>query len=327
MLNFAMTLVVCSVRLGGSISYPLSGPMISKHGLLGALYIAVVLVCVSSCAISMFGYLFRCTETGRQVRMNMETSKVDRKPASLKMISHMPCSMVFFLLGLGSAWGAVFPFEAIGDDMLQRDFGYDPDHAGYYLGICPLISVFSPIIAPFLGTTLGPKMLASAIGLVLLMVGFGIIGFVRAPIVGIVVVGVGYAVSICSFYSTIPLIIRSALPENQRGSVQNLVVGLNQACTGIFMMCSNQGMGYIKDASSYQMCCAYLVGLTCFGVLCVAISACVHRPFVELTVTETNVRMNSTASSQNSHGAEERSERLLQEMADATVRSSSRVAS
>merc|ERR1711879_1102585 len=79
---------------------------------------------------------------------------------------------------------------------------------------------------------------------------------------------------------TIPLIISSSVPEELRENVQNLVVGLNMGGTGIFMTASNLVMGYIKDKASYEWCCVYLVGLNIFGVVCVAISLCVHKPVV-----------------------------------------------
>lgn len=65
-----------------------------------------------------------------------------------------------FLSGIAAIWGVVFPFEVVGDDMLQREFGYSPNNAGFIIAAAPMVSIFSPALVPFLGSTLHQKLLA-----------------------------------------------------------------------------------------------------------------------------------------------------------------------
>ena len=68
-----------------------------------------------------------------------------------------------FLSGIAAIWGVVFPFEVIGDDMLQKEFGYSADNAGFIIALAPMISIFSPALAPFLGSSLTQKLVAFGI--------------------------------------------------------------------------------------------------------------------------------------------------------------------
>lgn len=62
--------------------------------------------------------------------------------------------------GIAAIWGVVFPFEVIGDDMLQREFGYSADNAGFIIAAAPMVSILSPALVPFLGSTLHQKLRA-----------------------------------------------------------------------------------------------------------------------------------------------------------------------
>lgn len=68
--------------------------------------------------------------------------------------------VIIFLSGIAAIWGVVFPFEVVGDDMLQREFGYSADNAGFIIAAAPMVSIFSPALAPFLGSTLHQKLVA-----------------------------------------------------------------------------------------------------------------------------------------------------------------------
>lgn len=65
-----------------------------------------------------------------------------------------------FLSGIAAIWGVVFPFEVIGDDMLQREFGYSADNGGFIIALAPMVSILSPALVPFLGSTLHQKLAA-----------------------------------------------------------------------------------------------------------------------------------------------------------------------
>lgn len=65
-----------------------------------------------------------------------------------------------FLSGIAAIWGVVFPFEVIGDDMLQREFGYSANDAGFIIAAAPMVSILSPALVPFLGATLHQKLQA-----------------------------------------------------------------------------------------------------------------------------------------------------------------------
>lgn len=270
-LNFAMTMIVCSIRFGGSLSYPLSGPLYRELGVLNSLWLSVVLVVGAFVSTVLFTVLFSGTSTARAIWPMLESQEA-RAPFSLRLIHDVPSSVRFFLGGIAAVWGVVFPFEVIGDDMLQKEFGYSVDHAGMIIAMTPMMSMFSPFIAPFLGTELREKLHACGVGVAFLMAGFVLI-FLRLPIAGIVVVGTGYAVSVCSFYSTLPLIVHASVPATIAKSVQSLSVGLNMAGSGTSMICSNLMIGWIKDRGSYQMACVYLVFVAFLGLLCVFATA------------------------------------------------------
>ncbi len=73
---------------------------------------------------------------------------------------HSESEVFIFLSGIAAIWGVVFPFEVIGDDMLQREFGYSADNAGFIIAAAPMVSILSPALVPFLGSTLHQKLAA-----------------------------------------------------------------------------------------------------------------------------------------------------------------------
>lgn len=161
--------------------------------------------------------------------------------------------------------------------MLQKEFLYSANDAGVIIAIAPGISILSPIIAPFLGSTVRQKLVACASGLISLAVAFAVIGY-QYPIAGISIVGVGYAISVCSFYSTMPMLVREVVPSKFRKNVESLVVGINMAGSGITMIVSNLAIGFIKDKASYRWVCVYLSVTAACGVLCLVVSAVLRRP-------------------------------------------------
>jgi hypothetical protein len=233
-----------------------------------SLWLTVVLVVGAFIATILFAYLFGGTATARAVRPMMGASR-GGKQFDLALLRQVPRCVVFFLFGLAAAWGIVFPFEVIGDDMMQTDFGYSPYEGGFAIALCPMLSIFSPILAPFLGTTPRQKLVACGTGLVLLTTAFLIIGLLRLPILGIATVGTGYAISICAFYSTMPLLVKESVPADIQKSMEGLVVGLNMAGSGTSMIMSNLAIGIIKDRASYPWACIYLASMGFCGLLSV----------------------------------------------------------
>lgn len=275
-LNCAMTFIVCSIRFGGGLAYPLSGPLLQRLGVQDGLWFTVVLVFGAFVSTLLFAYLFRGTATARAVRPHLQRRR-EKQVLSLGLVRHVPWSVFLFLLACGAVWGVVFPFEVVGDDMLQKDFGYSANDAGVIIAIAPMMSILSPLMAPFLGSTIRQKLLACATGLALLAAAFVTIAY-KYPISGILVAGVGYAVSVNAFYSTMPMLVREAVPANLRKDVQSLVVGINMAGSGSTMIVSNLAIGFIKDRSSYGCVCVYLTSVAIWGMVCLTGSAFLRRP-------------------------------------------------
>ena len=157
-----------------------------------------MLVVAAFLSTLLFGYLFQWTATARAVRPMLERrqppSSIElallRKVPKLagaqaaqvatqssmclresamtseqslrrSMTAATAAAEVFvFLSGIAAIWGVVFPFEVIGDDMLQKEFGYSADNAGFIIALAPMISICSPAFAPFLGSSLAHKLVA-----------------------------------------------------------------------------------------------------------------------------------------------------------------------
>jgi len=219
----------------------------------------------------MFAYLFRGTRITREIQ-HPDLRRQARESFSLRLVRQVPLSLFFFLGAIASVWGVVFPFEVVGVDMLEKDFGYSADYAGIIISIAPSISICSPLIAPFLGTTLNNKLLSCSVGLIILALAFIVLS-VAHPIPGVLILGVGYAISVCSFYSTLPMFVKAQVPKSHAKSVEILLVGLNMVGSGISMIMSNLIIGMIKDGGSYKganiyLCCLSTCGL---GSLCLAV--------------------------------------------------------
>lgn len=275
-LNMAMTLIVCSIRVGGSLSYPLSGPLLHRLGVMESLWFTVVLVFGAFCATLVFAKLFRGTEIARTI-WPMLQSRSAKAQFSVKFLREVPRSVFFFLCALGAVWGAVFPFEVVGDDMLQTQFGYSADAAGVTIAIAPMISILSPVIGPLMGTTLPQKLRGCTLGVVCLISAFVLIAL-QLPLVGILMVGIGYCISICCFYSTLPMFVQTQVPEDIAGSVVSLVVGLNMVGSGLHMIVSNLAIGIIRDNSSYLWACWYLAIMGLYGLVSIAAAVALHKP-------------------------------------------------
>ncbi|CAE7422990.1 mfsd1 [Symbiodinium natans] len=264
-LNCAMTTIVLSIRLGGSMSYPMSGPLLRSLGVLDSLWFSVMLVVAAFFSTLLFGYLFQWTATARAVRPMLERHQT---PSSIELglVRKVPKLVFVFLSGIAAIWGVVFPFEVIGNDMLQKEFGYSADDAGFIIALAPMISICSPALAPFLGSRLTQKLVAFGTGMVFLALAFFVIAVLRWAVLGIVLVGMGYAVSVCASYSSLPLVIAAVAPAELQKKMESLAVGLNQVGSGTSMIVSNLTIGIIKDHTSYRWACVYLAAVSCCGL-------------------------------------------------------------
>lgn len=274
-LSCAMTTIVCSIRLGGSMSYPLSGPMLHQIGIVDSLWFSVALVVGAFVATLVFGYLFRWTATARAVRPMLERRT---PPTSIEfsLIKKVPKTVFIFLSGIAAIWGVVFPFEVIGDDMLQREFGYSADNGGFIIALAPMVSILSPALVPFLGSTLHQKLAAFRLGLILLTVAFIVIGGFQLAIFGVLLVGCGYAVAVSASYSCLPMVIAASAPESStvHKKMEKLAVGMNMAGSGFSMIVSNLTIGLIKDHASYRWACVFLACMSICGVVSVSWVRC-----------------------------------------------------
>ena len=158
----------------------------------------VMLVVAAFLSTLLFGYLFQWTATARAVRPMLERrqppSRIElallrkvpklaaaqAKPSGFNSKQHVlprnllqhrskailwhsmtaAAEVFVFLSGIAAIWGVVFPFEVIGDDMLQKEFGYSADNAGFIIALAPMISICSPAFAPLLGSSLSHKLVA-----------------------------------------------------------------------------------------------------------------------------------------------------------------------
>ncbi|CAK9034754.1 Major facilitator superfamily domain-containing protein 1 [Durusdinium trenchii] len=274
-LSCAMTTIVCSIRLGGSMSYPLSGPMLHQIGVVNSLWFSVALVVGAFISTLLFGYLFRGTATARAVRPMLERRA---PPSSIEfaLVRQIHKIVIVFLSGIAAIWGVVFPFEVIGDDMLQREFGYSADNAGFIIAAAPMVSILSPALVPFLGSTLHQKLRAFRLGLLTLMLAFLMIGAFQLAIFGVVLVGCGYAVAVSASYSCLPLVIAASAPQDTKNhkKFEKLAVGLNMAGSGFSMIVSNLTIGVIKDNASYRWACLFLACVAACGVVSVSWVRC-----------------------------------------------------
>lgn len=274
-LSCAMTTIVCSIRLGGSMSYPLSGPMLHQIGVVNSLWFSVALVVGAFISTLLFGYLFRGTATARAVRPMLERRA---PPSSIEfaLVRQIHKIVIVFLSGIAAIWGVVFPFEVIGDDMLQREFGYSADNAGFIIAAAPMVSILSPALVPFLGSTLHQKLRAFRLGLLTLMLAFLMIGAFQLAIFGVVLVGCGYAVAVSASYSCLPLVIAASAPQDTKNhkKFEKLAVGLNMAGSGFSMIVSNLTIGVIKDNASYRWACLFLACMAACGVVSVSWVRC-----------------------------------------------------
>ncbi|CAJ1349571.1 unnamed protein product [Effrenium voratum] len=286
-LSCAMTTIVCSIRLGGSLSYPLSGPLLHQVGVVESLWMSVALVVGAFLATLVFGYLFQWTATARAVRPMLERASSITGPIEFGLARQISKNVLVFLSGIAAIWGVVFPFEVVGDDMLQREFGYSADNAGFIIALAPMISILSPALAPFLGSSLrqklwafGPNLLPTQPyrleggGLALLAVAFVVIGGFQLPILGVVLVGLGYAAAVSASYSCLPLVIAATGAAENQKKLESLAVGINMAGSGSSMILSNLTIGLIKDHASYRWACLYLSCMAACGVFSVAWVGC-----------------------------------------------------
>lgn len=82
----------------------------------------------------------------------------------------------------------------------------------------------------------------------ILTLAFLVIGALKWAIIGVVLVGCGYAVAVSASYSCLPMVIAASSPESKHHKkLESLAVGLNMAGSGSSMIISNLTIGVIKD--------------------------------------------------------------------------------
>ncbi|CAK0871655.1 unnamed protein product [Prorocentrum cordatum] len=285
--DVAYSLIVTACRLGGVLGYCLSGPMLGRCGLEGALWVSVGMVFLAFGATLLFAYLFRGSATARSVRPHLERRRSSRSPASsprsqtgsvrpepsefsLRLLRSMPRSVLSLTFATGALYGTVFPFEVVANDMLQNEFRYDANSAGYLVTVIPAVSIFSPLLSQLLGTGVRCRLAWCCAGFVMLISAQLLIctwdPSVTIPCLALM--GLGFAASVCSIWTTLPLLLRLEVPEEDYKAMEGLATSLGFSTLAVTQFISNLAVGALRDAGSYRAACAWLASVSSAGLLC-----------------------------------------------------------
>jgi DHA1 family tetracycline resistance protein-like MFS transporter len=159
----------------------------------------------------------------------------DEKPATLadvrasltdRRIAPVLWQKLVFSLGL-YGWFSVFTL------VLAKQFGFDATGASYFFCAFGLASIVFQIgVVGRLTDAIGDR-LASNVGFVALLIGFGIVPFAHTvPTAAIMVIFFSLGLSLVN--ATIPALLSANAPDNQRGTVLGVASSL-ESLSGIFM--------------------------------------------------------------------------------------------
>lgn len=279
-MKLALSLLIFACRFGACVGYFLSGPMMRKLGIKGSLWLSVCLVVGAFGAALLFAYLFRGTHTAQAVRPLLGGNRVQAKSFSVGLIRELPRSVACLILALGCLYGTVFPFEVVADDMLQKEFGYSANDAGFILTSIPLVSLASPLISPWLGSAPRQQLGSAATALGVMAGAQVVLSLQRSwsPLLGFALMGFSYAVAVVSLWIALPGLIRAAVPYEAAKEVEGLATGLGYATLAATQFISNYVAGVIKDESSYRMVCIFFSCVAGVGFLCVLAALACFRP-------------------------------------------------
>jgi len=279
-MKLAYSLLVLSCRSGGTVAYFFSGPLEHSLGLRGSLWLSVSLVFLAFAAVLLFAYLFRGTSTAQIVRPFLQGGRAPSKSFSVGLTKEIPRSVVGLLCAIGALYGTVFPFEVVADDMLQKEFGYTPDAAGFLLTAIPMVSLASPLVSRLVGTAPRQQLCSAAVAFAMLAGAQVCLTVQRpwSPILGFGTMGIGYAAGVCALWIALPGLVRATVPADMVKEVEGLATGLSYAMTAAAQFLSNFVVGIIKDESSYRGVCLWLASVAGVGLLCVIASLVYHRP-------------------------------------------------
>jgi len=240
----------------------------------------------------LFAYLFRGTTTAQTVRPLLGGARAQAKSFSCKAFADLARSVLGVILAMGSLYGAVFPFEVVADDMLQKDYGYSPDNAGFLLTSVPLVSLASPLVQPWLGSVPGKQLCSGATAFVVMVAAQVVLALQQpwSPMVGFALMGVGYVVAACSLWIVLPGLVRESVPAESAKEVEGLATGLCYAMLATFQFVSNYVAGVIKDDRSYQCVCAWFAALAGAGFLFVLVALGCRRPIASATRSTSSTR-------------------------------------
>lgn len=278
-MNLAYSLLILACRLGGSVGYFLSGPLMHGLGVQGSLWLSVVLVFGAFGATLLFAYFFRGTATAQAVRPLLNGGRAQAKAFSPALLREVPGSAGALICAISALYGTVFPFEVVADDMLQTEFGFSADDAGFLLTTVPMVSVVSPLFSPWLGTTVHQQLLSCGAGMGTIVVAQVVLAVQAtwSPWLGCGLMGAGYAVSVCSLWITLPNLVRSAVPAEVAKDVEGLVTGLTYMALAACQFTSNLAVGSIKDMCSYRWVCTWFACLAAAGFLSIPACAVCYR--------------------------------------------------
>lgn len=177
-------------------------------------------------------------------------------------------------------YGTVFPFEVVANDMLQNEFRYDANSAGYLVTVIPAVSIFTPLFSQLLGTGVRCRLAWCCAGFVMLISAQLLICTwdPRATIPALALMGLGFAVSVCSIWTTLPLLVRLEVPEADYKAMEGLATSLGFVTLAVTQFVSNLAVGALRDKGSYREACIWLASVCTAGLLCLVAAMASHAP-------------------------------------------------
>jgi len=194
----------------------------------------------------------------------------------------VPHSVWAVICAVGVLYATIFPFEVIADDLLQTDFGFSANNAGFLLTTIPAFSLLTPIFSPFMGTWPTQKLCCSSAGFLILVIGQVLLALDRtwSPYGSFICMGVGFSMTVCSLWTVIPTLVCDAVPRENAKNVEGLVTGLGYAALAICQFISNTVVGMIRDRASTKYVCMWFAILSALGIILSILGAIWHAPVI-----------------------------------------------
>lgn len=282
LLAIAYSLTVTAMRFGSLGADLAIGTLHSTYGTEGALWFSTITVVVAFVATILFAYLFRGTTTAQAVRPLLDEQR-GNQTFSIELVSEIP-RCVFAVLGaIGCLYVAVFSFETTGVDMLHVRYGYNAEDAGNLISIIPAMSLFAPVVTPFLGKSIKGKLYSCVLGFTAIVFGHTWMSLPinLPPFPAFLALGFGFVVTVCAIFTVLPGLVESTVPHEISAPMEQLAVGLTYLVLSVTQFFSNLIVGVLKDSlgsycyvSTWFACCSFV------GLVFTVASLATLKPYV-----------------------------------------------